>query len=415
MSGRLLIIGGGGREHALAWKLSQSPDVRQVLMTSLNHATAQIAALAPTDENELVGFCQSLDVALVVVGPEAPLAAGIADNLRAKGIPVLGPSKAAAEIESSKIFAKQLMRAQNIPTADFAVCESLEDAREWMSKHPPPHIVKADGLAAGKGVLICETQEEAEKGVIEMLNGQFGDASRRLLIERPLYGREMSFIVLADGKNALPLATSQDYKRLEDGDKGLNTGGMGAISPAPGDNSDLQARIMEKVITPALRGMTELEAPFSGFLYAGLMIDDNDEISVLEFNCRLGDPETQAILPRLQDDLYPVLMAAVNGELSKQPPLSWSSQHATAVVLAAAGYPQKPRSGDVIHLPADDDSLIFHAGTETDEDGVARTAGGRVLSVVELGDTPDESRNRAQEAARKVEFEGVQYRRDIGK
>ena len=224
----------------------------------------------------------------------------------------------------------------------------------------------------------------------------------------------MSFIVLADGINALPLATSQDYKRLKDDDKGPNTGGMGAISPAPGDNPYLQERIMEKVIYPALRGMASMNTPFRGFLYAGLMIDDNDEISVLEFNCRLGDPETQAILPRLQNDLYPVLLAAANGDLFGHPPLSWNSQHATAVVLAAAGYPQKPRSGDVIHLPTDD-SLIFHAGTETDEDGVARTAGGRVLSVVGLGDTPDESRNRAQEAARKVEFEGVQYRRDIGK
>ena len=413
MSGRLLIIGGGGREHALAWKLSQSPHVRQVLMTSLNHATAQIASLAPGGD-ELIGFCEKERISLVIVGPEAPLAAGVADNLRARDILVFGPSQEAAKIESSKILAKQLMRAGRIPTADFAVCESLKTAREWMAKHPPPHVVKADGLAAGKGVLICETQEEAEECVSEMLDGQFGDASRSLLIERYLYGREMSFIVLADGQDALQLATSQDYKRLKDDDKGPTTGGMGAISPAPGDNPGLQAKIMETVIYPALRGMAWMKTPFCGFLYAGLMVGDNDEISVLEFNCRLGDPETQAILPRLKDDLYPALKAAARGDLFGHLPLTWDSQHSTAVVLAAAGYPQKPRSGDVIHLPTDE-TLIFHAGTETDKDGVARTVGGRVLSVVGLGDTPDESRNRAQDAARKVEFEGVQYRRDIGK
>ena len=412
MSDNLLIIGGGGREHALAWKLSQSPDVGKIFMTALNHATAQIASLAP-EEDKLIEFCKKKEISLVVIGPEVPLAEGVGGILDDHGIPVLGPSQVAAEIESSKIFAKRLMLNCGIPTADYTVCESREAAHEWMAKYSSPYVVKADGLAAGKGVLICETQKEAEKGVIQMLGGQFGDASRRLLIERYLYGREMSFIVLADGQNVLPLATSQDYKRLEDDDKGPNTGGMGAISPAPGDNPDLQTKIMKQVITPVLHGMAWMGAPFCGFLYAGLMVGDNDEISVLEFNCRLGDPEAQAILPRLQDDLYPALLAAANSDLSGYT-LTWDSRHATAVVLAAAGYPQKPRSGDVIHLPTDE-TLIFHAGTETDEDGVARTAGGRVLSVVELGDTPDESRNRAQDAARKVEFEGVQYRRDIGK
>ena len=414
MSDSLLIIGGGGREHALAWKLSQSSHVRQVFMSVLNHATAQIASPAPADGDELAAFCVKEKISLVVVGPEAPLAAGVADMLRENNIPVLGPSQAAAQIESSKIYAKQLMRTEGIPTADFTVCESPNEAKEWMMKHSPPHIVKADGLAAGKGVLICETQDEAEKGVNDMLEGQFGDASRRILVERPLYGREMSFIVLADGKNALPLATSQDYKRLQDDDMGPNTGGMGAISPAPGDNPKLQSRIMETVISPALRGMSATGTPFCGFLYAGLMVGENDEISVLEFNCRLGDPETQAILPRLQDDLYPVLMAAANGDLSGHS-LSWDSRHATAVVLAAAGYPQKPRKGDLIHLPSSEGTLIFHAGTETDKDGQPRTSGGRVLAAVALGETPDESRAEAQKVARSIKFEGVQYRNDIGK
>ncbi len=415
MGAHVLIVGGGGREHALAWKLQQSPLVSQISMTAHNAATAKFTSLAPAEALQLVEFCRTQNVALVVIGPEVPLAAGLTDILRANKIAVFAPSQAAAQIESSKIYAKQLMRDNNIRTADFAVCDSMTQVEQWLKNTRPPFVIKADGLAAGKGVLICQTEDEAKKGAEEMLGGRFGDASQRLLLEENLEGQEISFIVLTDGTHALPLATCQDYKRLGDNNTGANTGGMGVISPAPAADDSISAKAMEEVIFPALRGMAAAGTPFCGFLYAGLMMDKDGVLWVLEFNARLGDPETQVILPRMESDLYPPLLAAANGDVSAET-LAWSSQTAVGVVLAAAGYPQSPVVGDVISLPTvlEEQTMIFHAGTVLDNDEI-KTAGGRVLAAVALGDDVSQARDKSYRLAKEVEFNGVQFRTDIAK
>ncbi|MGU9950917.1 MAG: phosphoribosylamine--glycine ligase [Gammaproteobacteria bacterium WSBS_2016_MAG_OTU1] len=415
MGAHVLIVGGGGREHALAWKLQQSPLVSQISMTAHNAATAKFTSLAPAEALQLVEFCRTQNVALVVIGPEVPLAAGLTDILRANKIAVFAPSQAAAQIESSKIYAKQLMRDNNIRTADFAVCDSMTQVEQWLKNTRPPFVIKADGLAAGKGVLICQTEDEAKKGAEEMLGGRFGDASQRLLLEENLEGKEISFIVLTDGTHALPLATCQDYKRLGDNNTGANTGGMGVISPAPAADDSISAKAMEEVIFPALRGMAAAGTPFCGFLYAGLMMDKDGVLWVLEFNARLGDPETQVILPRMESDLYPPLLAAANGDVSAET-LAWSSQTAVGVVLAAAGYPQSPVVGDVISLPTvlEEQTMIFHAGTVLDNDEI-KTAGGRVLAAVALGDDVSQARDKSYRLAKEVEFNGVQFRTDIAK
>lgn len=409
----IVVVGGGGREHALAWKLRQSPQADRISITAQNFATAQFTDSAPADAEKLADFCRAESVSLAVVGPEAPLAEGLADSLRAAGIPTLGPSRAAARIESSKIFAKQMMKKCGIRTAGFIAADSVSETEKWCAAHRPPYIVKADGLAAGKGVLICESAEEARQGAAEILGGKFGAASARILLEEYVRGREMSFIALTDGETAIPLPSSRDYKRLHSGDKGPNTGGMGAISPAPGADDTLQKRVMDEIIHPALRGMKESGAPFCGFLYAGLMID-GDDISVLEFNCRLGDPETQAILPRWRGDCLPAFMAAARGELRGHKP-QWDSRAAAGIVFAAAGYPQNPRGGDVITLPPEENgALIFHAATKADARGNPITNGGRVLSVVALGEDNADAKKRAYAAAAKIRFNGMQFREDIG-
>ncbi len=410
----IVIVGGGGREHALAWKLRQSPRVSRISITAHNFATAQFANVAPAEAAALADFCKRESVALAVVGPEAPLADGIADSLRDAGIPTLGPSREAARIESSKIFAKQLMQKCGIRTADFVAADSVAAAEKWCAARRPPYIVKADGLAAGKGVLVCESAEEARRGAAAMLDGKFGAASARILLEEFVRGREMSFMALADGETAIPLASSRDYKRLRAGGEGPNTGGMGAVSPAPGADDNLQNRIMDEIIYPALRGMKEKGAPFCGFLYAGLMID-GDDIWTLEFNCRPGDPETQAVLPRWRGDCLPSFLAAARGDLRGRR-IEWDARATAGVVFAAAGYPENPRGGDIITLPEneDDGAMIFHAGTKADADGNPITSGGRVLSVVALGENAADAKKRAYAAARKIRFAGMQFRDDIG-
>lgn len=411
----MVVVGGGGREHALAWKLHQSPLVDKISMTAHNAATGVLAGTAPAEAEALAQFCRRQQVSLAVVGPEAPLAAGLADVLRAAGVAVLGPSQAAARVESSKIYAKQLMRECGVRTADFAIGDSMREVEQWLRCEQPPFVIKADGLAAGKGVLICPTAEAARQGAQNMLAGQFSTASQRLLLEKHLPGRELSFIVLSDGQRALPLATCRDYKRLGNGDTGPNTGGMGAVSPAPGADDALSARVMEEVIEPVLNGMAARGVPFCGFLYAGLMIDKTGAVTVLEFNCRLGDPEAQVLMPRLRSDLYPALLAAATGDLSAAS-LAWYEQTAVGVVLAAAGYPQQPRGGDVISLPplADSTAVIFHAGTINGADGLPQTSGGRVLAAVAMGNDLTQARQRAYQTVEKIDFAGKQFRHDIG-
>ena len=413
----IVVVGGGGREHALAWKLRQSPLVKRISITAPNFATAQFADVAPSDVAALTDFCRKESVSLTVIGPEAPLAEGMADSLRTAGIAALGPSQAAAKIESSKIFAKELMQKCGIRTADFAIANSVSDAEKWCAVRRPPFVLKADGLAAGKGVVICESEKDAVRSAKEMLDGKFGAASARILLEEHLRGREMSFIALTDGINAIPLASSRDYKRLGTGNAGPNTGGMGAISPAPESGDNLRARIMDEIIHPALCGMRESGAPFCGFLYAGLMLD-GDDIYALEFNCRLGDPETQAILPRWRGDCLPAFLAAANGDLSGHK-IEWRAQTATGIVFAAAGYPENPRKGDAISLPdsrnnTGDGAFVFHAGTMADANGNPMTSGGRVLSVVALGEDLADAKNRAYSAAATIRFDGMQFRKDIG-
>ncbi len=419
---KILVIGGGGREHAMAWKISQSPKVGKVYVAPGNGGTAlnpKLENLPITDVRELRAWAKEQKIALAVVGPEAPLAAGVVDEFRAHGLRIFGPTKAAAQLESSKAFSKAFMKRHGIPTAEYEAFTDPAAAHAYVDRLGAPIVVKADGLAAGKGVVVAMTLQEAHDAVDFMLvDNKYGvshnDGGARVVIEQFLEGEEASFIVLCDGKNVAALATSQDHKRLKDGDQGPNTGGMGAYSPAPVVTADVHARAMREIILPTIRGMEKDGIPYTGFLYAGLMIDAGGHPKTLEFNCRMGDPETQPILMRLKTDLVDVLGAAIDGKLD-QLEMQWDRRPALGVVMAAHGYPEDPRKGDAINgLPADaDDAMVFHAGTAL-KDGVPHTTGGRVLCVTALADSVKLAQQRVYDVARGIHFDGAQYRRDIG-
>ncbi|MEW6589626.1 MAG: phosphoribosylamine--glycine ligase, partial [Pseudomonadota bacterium] len=414
----LLVIGSGGREHALAWKLAQSPKVSQVYVAPGNGGTAHedgLVNVAIADIPALVDFARREDIGLTVVGPEAPLAAGVVDAFRAAGQKIFGPTQAAAQLESSKDFAKQFMARHGIPTAAFGTFTDAAAAHAYIDEKGAPIVVKADGLAAGKGVVVAMTADEAHAAVDAMLAGNsMGEAGHRVVIEECLLGEEASFIVMVDGEHVLALASSQDHKRLGDGDTGPNTGGMGAYSPAPVVTPELHARIMREVIHPTVEGMAQEGIRFTGFLYAGIMVGVDGAPKVLEFNCRMGDPETQPIMLRLKSDLVTLLDAAVDGRLD-QVEAEWDRRTALAVVLAAEGYPEAPKKGAVLGpLPAAADDLhVFHAGTTTQDDRTV-VSGGRVLAVTALGDSVRMAQKRAYEAVSAIRFDGMQYRRDIG-
>mgnify|MGYP002664223732 FL=1 len=421
---KILVIGGGGREHALAWKLAQSPKATKVFVAPGNGGTAlaggKLENLPITDPVALREWAQAEKIGLAVVGPEAPLAAGVVDEFRAHGLKIFGPTKAAAQLESSKAFSKAFMQRHGIPTAAYDTFTDPVAAHAYIDKLGAPIVIKADGLAAGKGVVVAMTLEEAHAAVDFMLvDNKFGvqhnEGGARVVIEEFLAGEEASFIVLVDGKNVCALATSQDHKRLKDGDEGPNTGGMGAYSPAPVVTADVYGRAMREIILPTVRGMEKDGVPFTGFLYAGLMIDGQGQPKTLEFNTRMGDPETQPILMRLKTDFVDVLLAATDGRLD-QVELEWDRRTALGVVMAAAGYPESPRKGDLISgLPAEaDDAMVFHAGSQLDAEGKPRTSGGRVLCVTALGDSVRQAQQRAYDVARGIHFDGMQYRRDIG-
>ncbi|MBP0634318.1 phosphoribosylamine--glycine ligase [Cupriavidus sp. AcVe19-6a] len=415
---KVLVVGSGGREHALAWKLAQSPRVQVVYVAPGNGGTAldkRLQNVPLTDPEVIAAFAEREGVAFTVVGPEAPLAAGIVDIFRAKGLRIFGPSKAAAQLESSKDFAKAFMQRHGIPTAAYQTFSDAAQAHAYIDAQGAPIVIKADGLAAGKGVVVAMSLEEAHTAVDMMLaDNKLGDAGARVVIEEFLEGEEASFIVLVDGKNVLALATSQDHKRLLDADAGPNTGGMGAYSPAPVVTPALHARALREIILPTVRGMEKDGIPYTGFLYAGLMIDKDGNLKTLEFNCRMGDPETQPILTRLKTDLVDVMEHAVDGKLDAIE-LDWDRRTALGVVMAAHNYPDNPRKGDAITgIPAEtDDSVTFHAGT-TLKDGTLLTSGGRVLCVVGLADTVKAAQRAAYAAVEQIRFDGMQYRTDIG-
>ncbi|MDD3884056.1 MAG: phosphoribosylamine--glycine ligase [Gallionella sp.] len=415
---KILVIGSGGREHALAWRLAQGEKVQKVYVAPGNAGTALDSSLeniALTTIPDLLDFAKREQIELTVVGPEAPLAAGVVDAFRAEGLKIFGPTKAAAQLESSKDFAKRFMTRHNIPTAFFETFSEIAPAKAYVEKHGAPIVIKADGLAAGKGVVVAMTEAEAFDAIDMMLSdNKLGDAGARVVIEEFLTGEEASFIVMVDGKNVLPMATSQDHKRLLDGDNGPNTGGMGAYSPAPVVTPEIHARALREVILPVVRGMAAEGNVFTGFLYAGLMISPDGTLKVLEFNCRMGDPETQPIMLRLKSDLANIVEHAIAGTLD-QIEAEWDRRTALGVVMAAANYPETPRKGDVITgLPKDmEDAHVFHAGT-TMQDGKVVTSGGRVLCVVALGDMVKVAQKRAYEIADTIKFAGCQMRRDIG-
>ena len=421
---KILVIGGGGREHALAWKLAESPKATKVYVAPGNGGTAlaggKLENLNITDVKALREWAQAEKIAVTVVGPEAPLAAGVVDEFRAHGLKVFGPTKTAAQLESSKAFSKDFMARHSIPTAQYETFTDAVAAHAYVDRLGAPIVIKADGLAAGKGVVVAMSLQEAHDAVDFMLvdnkyGVQHNEGGARVVIEEFLEGEEASFIVLCDGKNVLALATSQDHKRLKDGDQGPNTGGMGAYSPAPVVTADVHARAMREIILPTIRGMEKDGVPYTGFLYAGLMIDKVGHLKTLEFNCRMGDPETQPIMMRLKSDLVDVMLAACEGKLD-QLELQWDRRTALGVVMAAAGYPEDPRKGDVITgLPAAaDDAMVFHAGTQLGDDGQPVTSGGRVLCVTVLADSVKQAQQKVYDVARGIHFDGAQYRRDIG-
>ncbi|MFZ5467631.1 MAG: phosphoribosylamine--glycine ligase [Pseudomonadota bacterium] len=418
---KILVIGSGGREHALAWKLAQSPRVAKVYVAPGNAGTAREAkcenvGIQATDVPALFAFARDRAIDLTVVGPEAPLAAGVVDTFRDGGLRIFGPTREAAQLESSKAFAKDFLARHRIPTAEYRVFTELNPALDYIHDRGAPIVIKADGLAAGKGVVVAMTQAEAIDAVRDMLGGQFGQAGARVVIEEFLDGEEASFICMVDGQNILPMATSQDHKRRDDGDKGPNTGGMGAYSPAPVVTPEIEARIMREVMEPTVRGMALDGLPYTGFLYAGIMIDQSGAPKVLEFNCRFGDPETQPIMMRLQSDLVGLLEAGIDGRLD-QVGAAWDPRVALGVVMAAGGYPGEIRTADVIEgldAPQPEHAKVFHAGTRLDEAGRVVTSGGRVLCVTALGETVHEAQQRAYAAVDTIRFEGGFYRRDIG-
>ena len=415
---KILVVGSGGREHALAWKLAQSKRIQIVMVAPGNGGTAsdqRLKNVPITDPKQLADFAEQEHIALTIVGPEAPLAAGIVDLFRERGLKIFGPTQRAAQLEASKDFAKSFMLRHGIPTANSQTFADVAAAHQYVDQQGAPIVIKADGLAAGKGVVVAMTLDEAHQAVDMMLaDNRLGDAGARVVIEEFLEGEEASFIVMVDGSNVLPLATSQDHKRLRDNDQGPNTGGMGAYSPAPIVTPQLHARVMREIILPTVQGMAKEGEPYTGFLYAGLMIDAQGNPKTLEFNCRMGDPETQPIMARLKTDLVTVIEHAVNGTL-KDIELDWDRRTALGVVLAAAGYPDAPRKGDVISgIPEEsEDSVTFHAGTIIDS-GALKTAGGRVLCVVGLGDSVRVAQKHAYETVEKVRFDGMQFRHDIG-
>ena len=414
----VLVIGGGGREHALAWRIARSPRVARVFVAPGNAGTEReegLVNVAAAGAEELVRFAKREQIALTVVGPEAPLAAGLVDAFRAEGLRIFGPTRAAAQLESSKDFAKAFMARHAIPTAAYASFSDAPPAHAYVDARGAPIVVKADGLAAGKGVVVAATAGEAHAAIDAMLGDRrLGEAGARVVIEEFLAGEEASFIVMADGEHALPLASSQDHKRLLDGDRGPNTGGMGAYSPAPVVTPSVHARIMREIIIPAIRGMAAEGMPYTGFLYAGVMIDAAGAPRTLEFNCRLGDPEAQPIMMRLKSDLVELLQHALEGTLDRVD-AEWDRRAALGVVVAAAGYPEQPRKGDAISgldaAPAD--CCVFHAGTARAGDTVV-TSGGRVLCVTALGETVRQAQRTAYAAVRSIHFDGMQYRTDIG-
>jgi phosphoribosylamine--glycine ligase len=421
---KILVVGGGGREHALAWRLAQGRRVQKVYVAPGNAGTALedgMENLPLTGIPELLAFAQKEDIYFTVVGPEAPLAAGIVDAFRAAGQKIFGPTKAAAQLESSKDFAKAFMVRHNIPTAFYQTFSEVAAAKAYVEKHGAPIVIKADGLAAGKGVVVAMSKAEAFAAIDMMLSdNKLGNAGARVVIEEFLAGEEASFIVMVDGKNVLALATSQDHKRLQDGDQGPNTGGMGAYSPAPVITPTLHARALREVIKPVIQGMAKEGIIYTGFLYAGLMIDAKGDLKVLEFNCRMGDPETQPIMMRLKSDLSVILEHAIAGTLN-QIEADWDIRAALGVVMAAANYPDTPRQGDVISglnivkgmVKAEEDAHVFHAGTAM-KDGNVVTSGGRVLCVTALGGNVSMAQRRAYQVADKIKFDGAQMRHDIG-
>ena len=426
---KVLVVGGGGREHALAWKLAQSPKVQAVYVAPGNGGTAidnRLKNINITDIHDLRAWAATEKIALTIVGPEQPLAAGIVDEFRAHGLRIFGPTQAAAQLESSKAFSKAFMKRHGIPTADYETFTDAVAAHAYVDKKGAPIVVKADGLAAGKGVVVATTLHEAHEAIDFMLAAgpdqnvlgvTHNEGGARVVIEEFLQGEEASFIVMCDGKNVAVMATSQDHKRLLDGDNGPNTGGMGAYSPAPLVTPDIHARAMREIILPTIKGMEKDGIPFSGFLYAGLMIDTQGKPKTLEFNCRMGDPETQPIMMRLKTDLVDVMLAATAGALDTME-LEWDRRPALGVVMAAHGYPLQPRKGDVINglPPQTDDCMVFHAGTTTRVNQTVETvtAGGRVLCVTALGTTVKAAQQRAYDMAKGISFDGAQMRRDIG-
>jgi phosphoribosylamine--glycine ligase len=421
MNMRVLIIGSGGREHALAWQSAQSGQVEQVFVAPGNAGTAmepgvENVPIAVSDLHGLVNFAREQGVDLTVVGPEDPLVGGIVDRFAAAGLACFGPSAGAAQLEGSKSFAKDFMARHGIPTAAYGTFTEVTPAIEFINQHGAPIVVKADGLAAGKGVIVCDNTEKAEAAVLDMLAGNaFGEAGHSVVIEEFLTGEEASFIVMADGRNILPLATSQDHKAVGDGDTGPNTGGMGAYSPAPVVDEAMHQRIMEQVIRPTVKGMAAEGSPFTGFLYAGLMIDPDGEIKVLEFNVRFGDPETQPILMRLRSDLPELCLAAVEGRLGRENAV-WDERACLGVVMAAGGYPGRYSKGFRISgLDSDfpPHVKVFHAGTALTDDGIV-TSGGRVLCVCALGDDVTAAQREAYAACKEISWDGAFKRKDIG-
>src|SRR5574343_671677 len=418
---KILVVGSGGREHALAWKLAQSERIQMVYVAPGNGGTARDPRLVNvniTDLHELANFVEQENIGLTVVGPEAPLAAGVVDAFRAAGLKMFGPTQKAAQLESSKDFAKAFMQRHGIPTATYQTFSDAAAAHRYIDEQGAPIVIKADGLAAGKGVVVAMNLEAAHAAIDDMLSGnKLGDAGARVVIEDFLDGEEASFIVMVDGKNVLALASSQDHKRIFDGDQGPNTGGMGAYSPAPCVTPEIHAKAMREIILPTVRGMMADGVPFSGFLYAGLMIGKDGSLKTLEFNCRMGDPETQPILMRLKSDFVKLLEHGIDGTRD-QVEAEWDRRVALGVVLAAANYPDTPKKGDIIGgLPAGnsfgDDCHVFHAGT-AERDGCVITNGGRVLCVTALGENVKLAQKRAYEAAAQIAWEGLQYRKDIG-
>ena len=415
---KILVVGSGGREHALAWKIAQSERIQMVYVAPGNGGTAldpRLKNIAITDLVALADFAEQEHIALTVVGPETPLAAGIVNLFRERGLKIFGPTREAAQLESSKDFAKAFMQRHAIPTAKYQTFSDSRAAHQYIDQEGAPIVIKADGLAAGKGVVVALTLDEAHAAVDMMLSdNKLGDAGARVVIEEFLSGEEASFIVMVDGKNILPLATSQDHKRLLDNDEGPNTGGMGAYSPAPIVTPELHARVMREIIVPTVQGMAKDGIPFTGFLYAGLMIDEHGHAKTLEFNCRMGDPETQPIMARLKTDLLAVMEHAVNGTLDIIE-LEWDRRTALGVVMAAAGYPDAPRKGDMISgiPPETVECVTFHAGTTLAARKLS-VSGGRVLCVVGLGDSVKMAQKQAYQTVEKIQFDGMQFRCDIG-